>query len=267
MKFLMSWLNDYVDLSNLEPTALVSGVQPPNDEQAAVTPLRRYLEGVVVGEIKTFACVCRDKGLFVVEVDCGGRLQRSVSDLPNLKPGLKTAFAVVGTSLANGLFVELREVEGVETTGRICTAGDLGLGIMNEKAIELPEDMKNGTTLEGLMTANDAVLEIGGFQTNPSDAIDGHRDLARKLSLGLGRKQRLSLQQPFEIAVNARVTPVDGRTKGATARYLDTDTTVAAPSPFWLQGRLCAMGIEPLGLTEDLAHYIRFDGTGLRSTL
>lgn len=111
---------------------------------------RAYLNRVVVGEITSINTILKSSGLKELTVNCGDQSYRTVSTTEDVQVGMKTAFALLGAKLHND-YVQIREINGVESHGRLCTRGDLGLGKQSETIIRFPPHLKNGLRLEELL--------------------------------------------------------------------------------------------------------------------
>lgn len=109
-----------------------------------------YLSRVVVGEIIAINTILQSSGLKDITVDCGERSYRTVTTTKDLQIGMKTAFAMLGAKLSNN-YVQIKEINGVESHGRLCTHEDLGLGMRSESIIRFPPHLKNGLSLEELV--------------------------------------------------------------------------------------------------------------------
>jgi len=115
-------------------------------ELSRLTADAGYLNRVVVGEITAISTILQSSGLKDITVDCGDRSYRTVSTTDDIQVGMKTAFALLGAKL-NNVFVQIREINGVESHGRLCTHADLGLGSMGESIVRFPSHLKNGLRL------------------------------------------------------------------------------------------------------------------------
>ncbi len=111
---------------------------------------RTYLNRVVVGEIIAVNTILQSSGLKDITVDCGDQSYRTVSTTDDIQVGMKTAFALLGAKLSND-FVQIREINGVESHGRLCTREDLGLQKQPESIVRFPPHLKNGLRLEELI--------------------------------------------------------------------------------------------------------------------
>lgn len=109
------------------------------------------LDKIVVGEITSIDTILKSEGLQGVMVDCGTSLLKTVSTKKNLKVGMKAAFAQLGAVLNNNTYVQIKEISGVESRGKLCSASDLGLSDMSLTIMEMPKKAKNGTCLSELV--------------------------------------------------------------------------------------------------------------------
>ncbi len=109
-----------------------------------------HLNRVVVGEIISINTILQSSGLKDIIVDCGDRSYKTVTTTDDLHVGMKTAFALLGAKL-NNKYVQIQEVSGVESHGRLCTAQDLGIGNQSESVVRFPPHLKNGLRLEELV--------------------------------------------------------------------------------------------------------------------
>ncbi len=109
------------------------------------------LDKIVVGEITSIDTILRSEGLQGIMVDCGTCLLKTVSTKKNLKVGMKTAFAQLGATLNNKTYVQIKEISGVESRGKLCSASDLGLSEMSPSILKTLNKAKNGTCLSELV--------------------------------------------------------------------------------------------------------------------
>ena len=110
----------------------------------------KYLNRVVVGEIVSINTVLQSSGLKDITVDCGDKSYRTVSTTNELRIGMKTAFALLGARLNHNHFVQIQEVDGAESQGRLCTSEDLGIKNPSESIICFPPHLKNGLSVAEL---------------------------------------------------------------------------------------------------------------------
>jgi len=109
-----------------------------------------HLSRIVVGEITAIDTVLQSTGLKVVVVDCGSETLTTACTADNLRLGMKTAFAKLGAILNGNRYVQIKEVNGVECQGVLCSEYDLGMGVTVDEVVEIPDELANGTKLVDL---------------------------------------------------------------------------------------------------------------------
>ena len=97
----MNWISDFVDLSGLDKMELIAKFSLATAEvENDIFHKGEDLSGVVVAEIKSVEEHPESKKLHLLKVDAGdGKLTDVVCGAPNVRVGMKTAFAKVGAKL------------------------------------------------------------------------------------------------------------------------------------------------------------------------
>jgi phenylalanyl-tRNA synthetase beta chain len=113
-------------------------------QPSELAPSGKYLNRVVVGEIVSITTILQSSGLKDITVNCGDKSYRTVCTTNELQVGMKTAFALLGARLNHNHYVQIQEVDGVESQGRLCTSEDLGIKNLSESIICFPPHLKNG---------------------------------------------------------------------------------------------------------------------------
>ena len=136
MKFSEAWLRQWVDPSLTSEELLfqltMAGLEVDSTEPAAQSFL-----GVVVGEILSVQQHTDADKLRVCEVSDGDDSFQVVCGAPNVRSGLKTAFAKVGAVLPGNLKIKKAKLRGVESFGMLCSAQELGMGDEADGIMEL----------------------------------------------------------------------------------------------------------------------------------
>ncbi len=190
-------------------------------------------------------------GINTVQVVCGAE---------NCRPGIKTAFAKAGVGILfdqDGKECKIlqTEIRKIASHGMLCSAEELGIPQGTNGILELPGNTPDGQNLENLLW--DPVLELS-MTPNLGHCMSA-LGIARELSAALQRplhRPKISLretplQQPFEIAIHD---------PDLCSRYACKfiGQVRVAPSPFWLQQTLLAMGHHPINNIVDVTNYILF---------
>ena len=262
MKFTLSWLRDHLettaDLTDLTEalTALGLELESINDPETA-------LAAFTVGEVLAVdAHPDADRLKLCRTMTRAGEIQ-IVCGAPNVRSGMKVAFASLGTSIpGTGMIVKKSMIRGVESNGMLCSAHELGLGADHEGLIALPDEAPIGASVAVWLDVKDPVIDIG-VTPNRADCL-GVRGIARDLAAkGLGRLKPLDstpvpggFTSPFPIRIDLPI----GREADCplfVGRYFRHVTN--GPSPDWMQARLRAIGLRPISALVDITNYMTFD--------
>ena len=126
MKVSTKWLSEYVALPPLEE--LVRRLTMAGLEVEAVERPGAALAGVVVAQVQESAPHPNADKLSVTKVDAGGAAPlQIVCGAKNYKVGDKVPLATVGTKLPGGMEIKKAALRGVESSGMLCSARELGL--------------------------------------------------------------------------------------------------------------------------------------------
>jgi len=130
-------------------------------EVEVVTALGDSLDGVVVAQILSAQKHPEADRLQVCQVDAGGgNVVQIVCGAPNARPGLKAPLAVVGANLPGGMAIKAAKLRGVESSGMLCSAKELGVDPDASGLLELSSDAPVGAALAGYLGLPDATIEI-----------------------------------------------------------------------------------------------------------
>jgi phenylalanyl-tRNA synthetase beta chain len=171
MKVPYSWLAEWVDVP-WAARELGSRLTMAGFELDALEPAAPPFTKVVVAEIVSAERHPQADKLQVCRVSTGqgGELLQIVCGAPNARAGLKTALAMVGSSLPGGLEIKAAKLRGVESTGMLCSAKELGLSDNSAGIIEFPEDAPLGRPLRDYLELDDSILELN-VTANRGDAM------------------------------------------------------------------------------------------------
>ena len=260
MKLSLEWIRQYVDIPEKSPDKIAHRLTMATAEVEGVELLERITHGVFIGEITAVETLNAKEGkeLTYVTVNTGKGIYKSVCGAPNVKLGLKSAFALPGTELAGGLKVKAQKVYGQDSEGILCSPRELGWGESHAGIMAFPENSKIGTELSDLVPAVDYIIDIDNKAITHRPDLWGHYGFARELAAIYGAELK-----PLEIAdssawENLPEFPLRIEDMESCPGYccLDMGGLKAAYSPLMLQYRLLAIGLRPINLLVDLTNYI-----------
>ena len=124
-------------------------------------PAAPAFSGVVVGHIVEIAPHPDADKLRVCQVDDGsGTLLTIVCGAPNAAAGLKVPLARVGAELPGGMKIGVAKMRGVQSSGMLCSARELGLSQDHGGLLELPADFVPGQSIRDALDLDLSLIHI-----------------------------------------------------------------------------------------------------------
>lgn len=259
MKFSENWLREWVD-PGVSRDELCHRLDMIGLEVESVTALGDGLDGVVVGEIVEARPHPDADRLQVCQVRVGdGQLLQIVCGAPNARVGLKAPLATVGSRLPNGIEIKAAQLRGVESSGMLCSARELGLDQDASGLLELPADAATGAALADCLGLPDAAIELG-LTPNRADCL-GMAGLARDVAASFASAVREPAMPPVPASIDAtRAVRLDAGS--ACPRYLGRvirNIDARAATPVWMAERLRRAGVRPISAVVDVTSYVMLE--------
>ena len=155
----MNWISDFVDLSGLDKLKLINQFSLSTAEvENDIFFKGSDLSGVVVAEIKSVENHPDSKKLHLLKVDAGeAELTDVVCGAPNVRVGMKTAFAKVGAKIGE-IEIAPRSLAGYMSYGMCCSEKEIGISDDNSGIMEITDDIPNGTDLKDVYAIDDIIF-------------------------------------------------------------------------------------------------------------
>jgi phenylalanyl-tRNA synthetase beta chain len=259
MKFPENWLREFVN-PPVDRTELCRRLTMAGLEVEGVEPLGAGLEGVVVAEIVGCEQHPNADKLRVCKVSTGnGAPLQIVCGAPNARVGLKTALATIGAKLPNGMEIKEAALRGVESSGMLCSAKELGVDADASGLMELPSDAPVGKPLAEYLGLPDATIELK-LTPNRPDCL-GLRGLADDVAALFGAPVNEPNADPVAATCTARrdVRLEAGADCPRFCGRMIEGINARAPTPFWMAERLRRSGQRPIGLLVDVTNYVMLE--------
>ena len=147
MKLPLSWLNEFVKIDDIEPRELAekltrAGLQVESIESVGGEELSDL---IVVAEVLECEKHPDSDHLHVCKVTDGKETFQVVCGAPNMRKGIKTAFAKIGALIPDGGFkIKKGKLRGVESFGMCCSEHELKIGAGADGIIEYPAETPVG---------------------------------------------------------------------------------------------------------------------------
>lgn len=272
MRVSREWLQEFVDIpKSVSAEQLSHDVTMKVVEVDELIDMSAQLNDVVVGEVQSIEKHPNADKLQVCHVVAGKEKAQIVCGGSNLREGMKVAFGKVGAKVrwhGEGDLITLEKVKirGVESSGMICAADEIGLGEQfpkkDEKEIlDLSHvESKPGTALATALGMDGVVLEIENKSMNHRPDLWGQYGIARELAALYGKPLK-PLNLPAIKESKDATLSVDVKVKDLCRAYsgVIVDGVSIAPSPDWMQQRLLAVGIRPINNIVDVTNYVMLE--------
>ena len=179
----MNWIKDFVDLSGLDELSLInqfslSTAEVENDIQFKGSDL----SGVVVAEIKSVEAHPESKKLHLLKVDIGeNELVDVVCGAPNVRVGMKTAFAKVGAKIGE-IEIAPRPLVGQMSYGMCCSEKEIGIRDDHAGIMDITDDVAPGTDIKDVYAIDDIVFEVDNKSLTNRPDLWSHYGIAREFA-------------------------------------------------------------------------------------
>ena len=181
MLISMNWIKDFVDLEGLDTDELIHKFSLSTAEvENEIFYKGRDLCGVVCAKIVSVEPHPESKKLHILKVDCGAdELCDVVCGAPNVKVGMKTAFAPVGARLGE-ITISPRALAGHTSFGMCCSEKEIGISDENSGIMELSDDIPCGADLKSVFDIDDVVFEVDNKSLTNRPDLWGHYGIGRE---------------------------------------------------------------------------------------
>ncbi len=260
------WISDFVELPNENPKDLGVRFTLGTAEVEDVIESGEYLKKIKVAEIVSIEKHPEADKLNLVTFNFGGKENaRVVCGASNVRVGLKTHYAPIGTTLPIGFTLEPKKIRGILSEGMLCSEEELGLADSSEGICDLPKDTKIGTPLgEYLKETSDVLLDVDNKSLTHRPDLWGHYGIAREfaalyekeLKNPFDQKWKDSIERLFTDESSPIIPKIEEGTSCTAYWGLSLSGVKVGPSPAWMQRRLKAVGLRPINNIVDISNYV-----------
>ena len=259
MKVSLNWLKDYVDLSDQSVKEVAHLLTMLGMEVEAVEYPGDFTN-VVIGQVEKVEEIPGKRNRKCT-VNTGGEPLTIVCGAPNVREGIFVPVALTGGTLPGGFQIKKTKINGIESSGMICSEAELGLGSDQSGIWILDDDFDVSIFTIGedfrKYFPKDAVYKLEVTHNRP-DCL-GHIGVARELAAGLNRELKHPEFELIEEGTPAsEIASVEILNADKCPRYgarVITGVEVR-PSPAWMRSRLFAVGLRPINNIVDSTNYV-----------
>ena len=259
MLFPESWLRTYVnpdiDTDELAHRLTMAGLEV--EETESVAPA---FSGVVVALIADVQPHPNADRLRVCQVDDGsGQPLQIVCGAPNAAAGMKVPLARVGAELPGGMKIGPVKMRGVESSGMLCSARELGLSQDHAGLLELAAGAPVGENIRHYLDLDDTVFTIK-LTPNRADCLS-IRGVAREVAALTGAPLQVRRFEPVQPSIDDRL-PVKVEAPDLCGRFagrIIRGVNARAATPEWMKKQLERAGQRSISALVDISNYVMLE--------
>jgi len=252
-----SWLNEFIDLSNVSNDKLYETFNSIGLEVDSLNQIE-IAEKVVVGKIISCEKHPDADKLNVCQIDVGSGTRQIVCGAANVVDAEYVAVATIGAVLPGDFAIKHAKLRGVESEGMVCASSELGLPDTGKGIMILDEslgELEVGREFGSYKTVADTIIELE-LTANRGDCLSIY-GVARDLSSALDIEMK-----PFEYKQEERMKLGIARDAELHSKgEMDADLYYKRASmdeinnSFLVQLRLAMVGVEAEGILASMLAY------------
>lgn len=259
MKFPLSWLKEIIDIE-LHPQQIAKILTNLGIEVDSCEKVSLGFSKVVIGKVLETSPHPNADKLCLAKVSDGSQVYDLVCGAPNCRPGIKTAFAMIGAVLKDEEGKEFKvkkaKIRGVESSGMLCSGKELGISEEAEGILEFADYLNEGVDVSDLFA--DTIFEVS---LTPNLSYTGSIvGMARELAAATNKKVKI----PSFNLIEQGFTPTSEQIKVSVEDAVNCpryscrmiEDVKVGPSPDWLKNKLLACGLRSVNNIVDITNYV-----------
>ena len=257
MIVLKSWLNDWINISNIDDSNISEALESLGFEIESTNKIEPNYKNIVVGKVVDIYPHNNADKLRVTQVDVGSNTYEIVCGAWNFDVGAIVPVALPKSHIVDNFLIEKREIRGVVSNGMICSARELGLWDEHEGILLLEDSLAPGTDFSSTYDSEDTSWEIG-ITPNRGDCMS-HLGVARELSNYFDIKiseNDFKLKSKIENVLKTNSGKISECNSYVSIEIENFNIT---DSPFYIRYRLSQVGTRIINNVVDLTNYVLYD--------
>ena len=257
MIVLKSWLNDWINISNIDDSNISEALESLGFEIESTNKIEPNYKNIVVGKVVDIYPHNNADKLRITQVDVGSNTYEIVCGAWNFDVGAIVPVALPKSHIVDNFLIEKREIRGVVSNGMICSARELGLWDEHEGILLLEDSLAPGTDFSSTYDSEDTSWEIG-ITPNRGDCMS-HLGVARELSNYFDIKiseNDFKLKSKIENVLKTNSGKISECNSYVSIEIENFNIT---DSPFYIRYRLSQVGTRIINNVVDLTNYVLYD--------
>ncbi len=271
MQVSLNWLNEFVDLSDIEVEQVAHELTMSGLEVEDVEEVRPKFTNIITVRIEKIDNHPNSDRLHLVTVNTGSGVKTVVCGAQNIEQGQIVPYASVGSQVLDRKTGEMftltpAVIRGVESQGMLCSADELGVAERNYQEEDgililnrIFPQVKIGENVEDVLGFDkDYVLTVAPT-ANRGDQMSVI-GVARELSAIFNKPLKFSpLESTRDLTTNEfKVEIIDKDVCKYYSIGVLKDIKIK-PSPDWMQKRLLASGVRAINNVVDITNYVMLE--------
>lgn len=259
----LEWLNDYVDIANIDPKELAEKITKAGVNVEKI--ITNHINNLVIGEVVECENHPDSDHLHICKVNIGNDILQIVCGAPNVRKGLKVIVAQVGSVLPGNFEIKKGTIRGVESNGMLCALYELGLEEKTEenynKGIhELNIDAPVGEDPFKYLSLDTTLYELDIHKHRNNDCFY-HIGFAYEVAAILNKNVKLpdltinpindNINNYFSLKVETKKCPY-------YLAKMVKDVEIKE-SPEFIKKRLIDAGMRPINNVVDISNYVMLE--------
>ena len=257
MKVLKSWLNDWIDISEISNEDISEGLESLGFEIEEQSDLKPNYSNIVVGKVLEIYPHPNADKVRVTKTDVGSKTYEIVCGAWNFDVGAVVPVALPNSEIKDGFKIDKRDIRGVESNGMICSASELDLWDDHEGILILDDNILPGTDFSSIYASSDYLWDIG-ITPNRGDCMS-YLGIARELSNYFDKKVNIKKSK-----LNPSITNILNTNSGKIKECdsygsVEIENFKVTDSSFLIRYRLSNVGSSIFFYVVDITNYILYD--------
>lgn len=256
----INWIRDFVNLDGIDIKDLIYKFTMSTAEVEGIIEYGKNTRDVVVAKVLSVENVENSKKLHKLVVDIGDKKVNCICGAPNVKEGIKVAFAKEG-SLVNGLSITKTTIAGHESSGMCLSEKELGISDDNSGIMILDDKYNIGEDIKNIIPIDDIIYEIDNKSLTNRPDLWGHYGIAREIAAITNRKLKPLEVENLDKYNDLKKLDINIEDRNLCYRYtgLTIDNVNKKTSSYKMKTRLTYCGLRPISLLVDMTNYIMLE--------
>ncbi len=271
MQVSLNWLNEFVDLSNVETSQIAHELTMSGLEVEGYQDVKPMFTNIKTVKIEKIDNHPNSDRLHLVTVNTGSGLKTVVCGARNIQEGQIVPYASVGSQVLDRKSGEMftltpAVIRGVESQGMLCSADELGV---SERGYQEEDGILILNRIFPNVSLGEDVKDVLGFEKDTVIDVAPTANRGDQMSV-IGVARELSALFDIPLKLNNIECTKDLSTDEFKVEIKDKDVckyySIAVlknikikPSPDWMQKRLTASGVRAINNVVDITNYVMLE--------